>query len=102
MNRRKFLLGGAAAGGTALVSGSLDLFAQRAMLPTVPTLVSGGAAEVGDRAQLFIDRLLVRSAEHVDFTVHPAQKHPLNPLIKADQPWEGWWVRVLGGAVLFD
>ena len=58
--------------------------------------------DVGDRAQLFVDLMAVGSTERIAFTVHPAHKHPLNPLIKADQPWEGWWVRILGGSVLFD
>ena len=41
--------------------------------------------DVGSRAQLFVDRVLVRSAENVSFTLHPATKYPKNPLVKADQ-----------------
>jgi hypothetical protein len=36
--------------------------------------------DVGCRAQLFIDRVLVQSAQGVTFTLHPAKKHPDNPL----------------------
>ncbi|MBM4081119.1 MAG: hypothetical protein FJ278_15560, partial [Planctomycetes bacterium] len=46
-------------------------------------------SDVASKAQLFVDQVLVRWAENVSFTLHPAQKHPLNPLLKADQPWEG-------------
>ena len=57
--------------------------------------------DVGNRAQLFVDRVLVRDTERVWFTQHQGQKHPENPLIKADQPWEGWRVQIFG-SVLYD
>lgn len=57
--------------------------------------------DVGNRSQLFIDQFLVREAAGVSFTLHPARKHPANPLIKADQPCEGWGLQ-LYGSVLFD
>ena len=56
---------------------------------------------VGSQTQLFVDRVLVREATGVAFTLHPARKHPANPLVKADRPWEGWRALVYGG-VLFD
>ena len=45
---------------------------------------------VGGLAQLFVDRVLVREARGIAFTLHPAQKHPDNPLVVVDRPWEGW------------
>jgi hypothetical protein len=57
--------------------------------------------DVGDRAQLFVDQFLVRDAEGVAFTLHPAKKHPGNPLMQADQPWEGGLIE-LYGSVLYD
>lgn len=57
--------------------------------------------DVGNRSQLFIDRVLVRDTERVWFTQHQGKKHPANPLIKADQPWEGWRVQIFG-SVLYD
>lgn len=57
--------------------------------------------DVGNRSQLFIDRLLVRDAAGVSFTAHPARKHPANPLLRADRPWEGWQL-ALYGSVLYD
>lgn len=56
---------------------------------------------VGSRAQLFVDRVLVREAENISFTLHPAEKYPGNPLIKADRPWEGWRIAIYG-SVLYD
>jgi hypothetical protein len=56
---------------------------------------------VGSKAQLFVDRILVREARGIVFTLHPAEKHPDNPLIRADRPWEGWRI-VSYGTVLFD
>lgn len=57
--------------------------------------------DVGGKAQLFVDRLLVRRSERVWFTQHQGKKHPENPLIKADRPWEGWRLDLRCG-VLYD
>jgi hypothetical protein len=57
--------------------------------------------DVGNRAQLFVDRVLVRESQRVWFTQHPGKKHPANPLVKADQPWEGWRIEVFG-SVIYD
>jgi hypothetical protein len=57
--------------------------------------------DVGNRSQLFVDQVLVRSTENVAFTLHPAKKHPKNPLLQADQPWEGWRLEIYG-SVLYD
>ena len=58
--------------------------------------------EAGTRSQLFIDQHLVQEAERIIFTPHPARKHPGNPIVRADRPWEGWYVTAFGGTVLFD
>jgi hypothetical protein len=57
--------------------------------------------DVGSAAQLFVDKVLVHDAQGVSFTLHPAQRHSANPILKADQPWEGWRVEIYGN-VLFD
>ena len=56
---------------------------------------------IGTAAQLFVDRLLVREAQRVWFTQHPGRKHPKNPVLKPDRPWEGWRTEIFGN-VLFD
>jgi hypothetical protein len=56
---------------------------------------------VGCDSQLFVDKVLVREASGVAFTLHPARKHPANPVVKADRPWEGWRLEIYGN-VLFD
>jgi len=56
---------------------------------------------VEDKAQLFVDQVLVREAQGIAFTLHPARKHPESPLVKADQPWEGWRLEIYGN-VIFD
>jgi hypothetical protein len=57
-----------------------------ALLPG--SAAAGGAFDVGSRSQLFVDHVLVRSSTNVAFTLHPARKHPKNPLVVADRPWE--------------
>ena len=54
---------------------------------------------VGDRSQLFVDKVLVRESQNVAFTLHPARKHPENPLVKADRPWEGWRLEIYGNVI---
>lgn len=54
---------------------------------------------VEDKSQLFVDQVLVREAAHIAFTLHPARKHPDNPILKADQPWEGWRLEIYGNVI---
>ncbi len=97
MNRRKFI---AATTGAALISqrGWGHIAGASDMRPASV----GSAEDVGARAQLFVDRHLVQRTERIRYTVHPGRKHPFNPLVRNDRAWEGWWVRVLGGTVLYD
>jgi len=60
-----------------------------------------GVFDVADKAQLFIDRTLVRETENVSLTLHQGKKHPENPVVKPDQPWEGWRLELMG-TVLYD
>jgi len=57
--------------------------------------------DVGTKAQLFVDQLLVHEQQNLSFTQHPGTPHPQNPLIKTEHPWEGWRIQ-LYGSVLFD
>jgi len=55
--------------------------------------------QIGTSAQLFVERSIIRETERVWFTLHPGEKHPRNPLIRADRDWEGWRVRNKGNAI---
>ncbi len=51
--------------------------------------------------QLFVDDWVIESSEGLERRLHAIQKHPDNPLIVPDQPWEGQSV-LLYGAVIRD
>jgi len=57
--------------------------------------------DIGSRSELFVDRSLVHDSQGVSFTLHPGKKHSQNPLVTADQPWEGWRLEIYG-TVLYD
>lgn len=57
--------------------------------------------EVGAQKQLFADDAIVETTEGLTRTLHPVKKHPANPLIVPDKPWEGLSV-LLYGSVLRD
>lgn len=104
MKRRNFLsmVGtGAALFPQAMRAGKA---AQPQTPPQKPVPIPSGPASpfnVESRAQLFVDRVLVRETKGLAFTLHPAEKYPGNPLIKADRPWEGWRLEIFGN-VLYD
>src|SRR5689334_10013672 len=58
--------------------------------------------DAGSRSQLLLDPALVHESRGVAFTPHPAHKHPKNPLLKADRPWEGWYATIFTGSVRYD
>jgi hypothetical protein len=111
MKRRDFLLSGAALGSLAMVDAPLATAEQDAAQqdaaqqdagrrpPGAEPLIKGGVYQAGSRAQLFVDQMVVRQADNVSFTLHPARKHPANPLVVADQPWEGWRIEIFGNVI---
>jgi len=58
--------------------------------------------EARSDSQLLLDHDIVHESHGVAFTLHPAEKHPGEPLVRADQPWEGWYASIFAGTVLFD
>ena len=100
MNRRTFIQSAAGVGGAVFFGGAPT--SGMAQTPSTLKVPADRVTAIGGRAQLFVDRHLVDDAQGIQFVVHPARKHPLNPLVVADQPWEGWWVRMLGGSTLYD
>ena len=68
--------------------------------PSVARSAPREPVDVGGAAQIFVDRHLVADATGVTFVVQPAEKHPANPLIVPDQPWEK--AVYLFGDVVFD
>jgi len=110
MNRRKFLW---TAGGAAGLAHSLH--GQEEQAPKKEPQGNGEANErqpegpvvsapfspvqIGTSAQLFVERSIVRDTERVWYTLHPGEKHPRNPLIKADRDWEGWRIRTYGNGI---
>ncbi len=91
MNRRDFL----ASASLAPLGAAQTAQAQ----PAAPAYRSISPFEVGDRAQLLIDDVLIFESKGVSRTQHPAEKHPANPLVKADKPWEGWRLEIYGNVI---
>ncbi len=57
--------------------------------------------EVKHFRQLFIDDLVIEELSNVQLTLHQPTKHPHNPVLRADKPWEARSV-ALYGTVLYD
>ena len=53
---------------------------------------TAGLIEIGSSKQLFIDDYIILSLSHAKQVLNPAVKHPDNPLLKADRPWDGSYV----------
>jgi len=78
-----------------------------AVMPAAPAQQTAPAASyrsaspfvVGSKSQLFIDRVLLRDVRNISFTLHPAERHPKNPLMIADRPWEGWRLELFGNVI---
>jgi hypothetical protein len=44
--------------------------------------------QIGARKQLFVDDYMVAETVHLSRTFHAAQKHPGNPILRGENPWE--------------
>jgi len=49
--------------------------------------------------QLFVDDVVIESMKGLKRMLHPARKHPQNPLVVPDKPWEGNNVLLYGGVI---
>ncbi len=49
--------------------------------------------------QLFLDDALIAAQDNITRTIHPAQKHPDNPLVFQTEPWEGNSVLIYGSVI---
>jgi hypothetical protein len=54
---------------------------------------------VGTEKQLFVDDAVIASSDHIERVLHPVRKHPDNPLVVADKPWEGLSVLIYGAVI---
>ena len=71
------------------------------LVPAAEKQVNRSIYDAGNRVQLFVDQDLVSSSRNVSFQLHEGKKHPENPLLKAEEPFEGWKLQIYG-TVLFD
>ncbi|MDH7601031.1 MAG: hypothetical protein QHI38_02680 [Armatimonadota bacterium] len=51
--------------------------------------------------RLFLDAMVVEESDGLQRVFHAAEKHPANPIIVRDKPWEGWGPYVYG-TVMWD
>ncbi len=70
------------------------------LLATAPT-AQDAPIPLGPAKQLFLDDHLIASTEGATREIHPARKHPANPLIWPAEPWEGT-IAVIYGSVVKD
>ena len=76
---------------------------------TTATLIVGlclsvqadGPIVLDGRKQLFLDDYLIQSSRNVTRQIHPARKHPANPVLRPSEPWEGD-VTIVYGSVLHE
>ena len=57
--------------------------------------------DIGSRKQLFVDDYAIGKMDDVWQVLNPARKHPANPLVRGDRPWESGIVYMYG-SVLYD
>ena len=71
------------------------------LLVVLSLMAVGDPITVDARRQLFLDDYLIASSQNVTRVIHPATKHPDNPVLAPTEPWEGK-VAILYGSVLAD
>lgn len=72
-----------------------------AVLACVVSVTAGVAVRVSNGPQLFLDNHLIARMDGLKRQFHRPIRHPANPLIVQDQPWERRWIQMYG-TVLYD
>jgi hypothetical protein len=78
---------------------ALLLSAIAVFLFMTPTLPAEEPTKITSTRQLFLDDDLIDSMPGVTRRIHPARKHPANPVLRPQEPWEGK-VAIIYGSVL--
>ena len=60
----------------------------------------GQSIEIGTHTQLLVDDFAIEVREAVERRVNALQKHPANPILRPDRPWEGQYA--MPSTVLYD
>ena len=64
------------------------------------TSADAGAIKLDHHRQLFIDDYLLADMQGVKRVLNQPRKHPANPLIRPDRPWEGGWIDMAAPPVI--
>lgn len=62
---------------------------------------AGGAISIGHHRQMFIDDFLIEKSDNIKRRLCPVNKHPENPVVRPDRPWERG-LTVPQGSVIYD
>ncbi len=95
MKRRNFLSQAIAVGAMGIVTSSRTRIALGASAEPTPALVAETLEQQlagpthGPWRRLFLDSAVVESQQALERRFHTAQKHPDNPVLRAEEIWEG-------------
>lgn len=70
-----------------------------AMILIPPCAFGAGVPVIGGKKHLFLDDSLIGSADGVRRVIHPARKHPGNPVIAETEPWEAGAISLFGSVL---
>jgi len=71
------------------ISGPLRFMALLLLADWGGAVLAEEAREIGFETQLFVDDWIVEDLQGVVRRLNPLRKHPQNPILKPDRPWEG-------------
>jgi len=60
---------------------------------------AAGPIRLNEKRRLFLDDHLVASMTNVTREIHPARKHPANPVVWPTEPWEGTTAVIYGSVI---
>src|SRR5262245_38351186 len=62
-----------------------------------------GIVDIGSTRQLFVDDMLLAETSRISKFQYRPDKHPKNPILRPDRPWEtGLGIQISGQSVLYD
>lgn len=67
-----------------------------------PTRIVDGVLQAGSDKQLLIDDFVIDEMSGLTRRLHPFRKHPRNPVLQAQMPWEEGWVDPFMSTVVYD
>ncbi|MGH9160166.1 MAG: hypothetical protein ACRD2X_09295 [Vicinamibacteraceae bacterium] len=82
--------------------GAVAVAGATVLVTAVPAAVEDATVNTRTMRQIFVDDHVIASMRGLSRVFHSPRRHPDNPILVGDRPWENWVIEVNGRPIVYD